>query len=81
MIRPLWKVIGLILSVGLFLVVAVVNLTEGEELVWVVTKAIIAFFVSWIVLNNLGSVLLSILDKHEDTPAPGENSPSAERGS
>jgi hypothetical protein len=69
MINPMWKVISLVLALGVFLAVGVATLVAGEELVWAVGKSIGAFFVSWIILNHLGAMLLAVLDKPEDQAA------------
>jgi hypothetical protein len=81
MIKPMWKLISLILALGVFLVVGIANLTSSEELIWTVGKSIAAFFVSWIILNHLGAMLLAILEKPDDAAAPSEAASTGERGS
>jgi divalent metal cation (Fe/Co/Zn/Cd) transporter len=81
MIKPMWRLIGLILSLGVFLAAGIANLVGGEELIWVVGKAIAAFFVSWVILNHLGAMLLAVLERPEDAAQPGEAAPTGERGS
>lgn len=81
MIKPMWKLISLILSLGVFLAVGIANLVGGEELIWTVGKSIAAFFVSWTILNHLGAMLLAILEKPEDAAAAVEAAPTGERGS
>ncbi len=91
MIKPMWKLISVILALGVFLVVGITNVTSGEELIWTVGKSIAAFFVSWIVLNHLGGMLLAVLDPSASCPEDGRQqgeapsaaaeTPAGERGS
>lgn len=60
MLSAIWKVISLILGLGAFLTVGTMALMNGEELIWAVGKAVIGFFVCWIVFGYLGGMLLAI---------------------
>lgn len=72
-VQPAWKIISLLLCLGVLLGVGVMSLGGGDELVWCVGKATGAFVASWIVLNYLGALLGMIVDKPEDIPvAHGE---------
>lgn len=53
------------MSLVAFLVVAGMSFHMGEEPIWIVGKAIISFFICWIVSNNLGK-LLSVLVSKQD---------------
>lgn len=77
MIKQVWKLISLILALGVFLAAGIANFVGGEELVWLVGKSVAAFFVSWIILSHLGAMLLSLFEKHDEA---AEMAPT-ERGS
>jgi hypothetical protein len=68
MLTAVWKVISLFLALGSFLVVGVMTLMIGEELIWVVGKAIVAFVVCWIIFGYLGGMLLVVAEKHTENP-------------
>lgn len=53
------------MSLVAFLVVGALCLRAGEELLWVVGKAIISFAVCWIVSSNLGKLLSSLVSKQD----------------
>jgi hypothetical protein len=70
-IKPVWKMISLFLALAVFLGVGVVELLGGEELLWVVGKAVASFFACWIVLGTLGNMLLAVLNRQEAEPVTG----------
>ncbi|MDH7602321.1 MAG: hypothetical protein QHI38_09255 [Armatimonadota bacterium] len=49
------------LALGTFVVVAVSQLLAGEDMFWLVVKAVGAFFASWFFLGFLGDLLGSLL--------------------
>ena len=67
MIGPVWKMISLFLALGTFLVVGIYNISSGEDLMWAVLKAGGAFLISWIVLGQLGNMLLAVLGRQEES--------------
>lgn len=82
MLRPVWTIIGLFMSLVAFLVAGGLALHMGEELIWVVGKAIISFIICWIVSSNLGK-LLSVLVSKQDAESisnAGDLDTGSERG-
>lgn len=81
-VQPAWKIISLLLSLGVFLGIGVMSLSSGDEFVWSIGKATGAFIASWIVLSYLGSFLGMIVEKPEDFPAAPSDGEieSGERG-
>ncbi|MCE5198777.1 MAG: hypothetical protein ABFD54_10465 [Armatimonadota bacterium] len=68
MIQPVWKLISLLVGLGVFLAVGVSVWLAEEDLVWVIGKAIGSFFICWIVLGQMGGMLLSVLGKQDSDP-------------
>jgi hypothetical protein len=70
------------MSLVAFLVVGALSLNAGEELVWAVGKAIISFFICWIVSKNLGRLLSALITKQEaeSTSNTGDLDAGSERG-
>lgn len=66
MVAPVWKLISLILALAIFLAVGVLMVLSGEEILWVVLKAVGAFFVSWIVLGYMGNMLFAVVTKQKE---------------
>lgn len=69
-VQPAWKIISLLLCLGVFLGIGAMSLAVGDELVWSAGKAVGAFVASWIVLSYLGALLNIVAEK------PQENSDS-----
>ncbi|MEN6358123.1 MAG: hypothetical protein ABFD83_13690 [Armatimonadota bacterium] len=61
MIQSVWKLISLLIGLVVFLSVGMVLWLAGEDLIWIVIKSIGAFFVCWIVLGQLGGMLVAVL--------------------
>lgn len=61
MIQSVWKLISLLIGLVVFLGVGMVLWMAGEDLLWIVLKSIGAFFVCWIVLGQLGGMLVAVL--------------------
>ena len=86
MIGPVWKLISLFLALGTFLVVGIYNISSGEDLMWAVLKSGGAFLILWIVLGQLGNMLLAVLGRQEEPliaePAAdgGEVAPRKKKG-
>jgi len=57
--------ISLFLALGTFLAVGIYNISSGEDLMWTMLKAGGAFVISWIVLGQLGKMLLAVLGRQE----------------
>ena len=72
MVKPLWKIISLIMSLGTFAVVAALSVTGGDDMPWTVVRSVIAFTICWIILSNLGNILAYVL------PNPNERYESTE---
>lgn len=53
------------LGLAAFLVVAVISFVNGEELIWVVGKALACFFICWFVMGYLGNVMLGLVVPEE----------------
>ncbi|MCX6345505.1 MAG: hypothetical protein NT018_10615 [Armatimonadetes bacterium] len=62
-IQPAWKIISLLLGLGLFLGVGILALSFGDEPVWSIGKAMGAFIACWVLLNYLGALLGMIAEK------------------
>ena len=62
-IQPAWKIISLLLGLGVFLGVGVLSLSFGDEPVWSIGKAMGAFIACWILLSYLGALLGLIAEK------------------
>jgi|GEM_PF-2023033 len=58
LLRAVLKTISLFLCLAAFMAVGIHSLTIGEELLWAVGKAFVAFIISWIVINWLAGILL-----------------------
>ena len=67
MIGPVWKLISLFLALGTFLAAGIYNISSGEDLMWTMLKASGAFLLSWIVLGQLGKMLLTVLGRQEES--------------
>jgi len=65
-VQPAWKIISLLLCLGVFLGVGAISLAAGDELVWCVGKATGAFIVSWFVLSHLGALLGMFFERSDD---------------
>ncbi|MCE5324274.1 hypothetical protein LLG46_13305 [bacterium] len=61
MIQSVWKLISLLIGLVVFLSVGMVLWMAGEDLLWIVMKSIGAFFVCWIILGQLGGMLVAVL--------------------
>ncbi|MHB9037013.1 MAG: hypothetical protein ACYC64_10110 [Armatimonadota bacterium] len=61
MVQPVWKLISLLLGLIVFLGVGMALWMSGEDLIWVVGKSIGSFFVCWIVLGQLGNMLMAVM--------------------
>lgn len=69
MIQSVWKLISLLIGLVVFLSVGMVLWLTGEDLIWIVVKSIGSFFISWIVLCQLGGMLVAVLKnsvQHEE---------------
>ncbi len=53
------------LGLAAFLVVAVISFSNGEELIWVVGKALACFFICWFVMGYLGNVMIGLVVPEE----------------
>lgn len=67
-VQPAWKIISLLLGLGVFLGVGAVSLSSGDELLWSVVQAMGAFIACWIVLSYLGSLLNMITERPSGDP-------------
>ena len=66
--------ISLFLALGVFLSVGVNALMNGEELIWAVGKALVAFIVCYIVIGWLAGVLsMSVEGADYAEPAAGKS--------
>jgi len=65
MIRGVWKMCSLFLSLGAFLAVGAAVIDAGEELVWAVGKSVGSFVICWMVLNQLGAILFALVERQE----------------
>ena len=61
MVQPVWKLISLLLGLVVFLGVGMALWVSGEDLIWIVGKSIGSFFVCWIVLGQLGNMLMAVM--------------------
>lgn len=68
MIKPLWKIVSLLLSLATFGVVAALSVSGGDDMPWTVVRGVIAFIVCWIILSSLGSVLTNVLPNQIEEP-------------
>lgn len=57
LLKPVLKMMSLFLSLGVFLFVGAHALMNGEELIWAVVKALVAFIICWIVINWFAGLL------------------------
>jgi hypothetical protein len=73
MIQSVWKLISLLIGLVVFLSVGMVLWLAGEDLIWIVLKSVGAFFVCWIVLGQLGGMLVAVL-KNSTQPSKGSES-------
>lgn len=61
MVQPVWKLISLLIGLVVFLSVGVTLWLINEDLIWIVLKSIGSFFICWIVLGQLGGMLVAVL--------------------
>lgn len=66
MVKPLWKLLSLMMSLASFAVVAAYSVVAGDELPWIVLRSVITFIVCWIILGNLGNILNYVLPDHDE---------------
>jgi hypothetical protein len=72
-VQPAWKIISLLLGLGVFLGIGIMSMTAGDELIWSVGKAVGGFTASWIVLSYLGAFLGAIAEKPVEAFEEGED--------
>ena len=65
MVKPVWKLLSIFLALAVFIGTGAVLLCNGEELIWVVGKAVGSFAVCWIILVQLGNVLTFVVERQE----------------
>ena len=71
------KVVNVFLALTAFLVAGITSLAAGEELYWAVGKAVVSFFVCWIVMGWLVAIFLAVDDgKRQSGKAPNQNASS-----
>jgi ABC-type bacteriocin/lantibiotic exporter with double-glycine peptidase domain len=61
MVQPVWKLISLLIGLVVFLSVGVTLWLMNEDLIWIVLKSIGSFFICWIILGQLGGMLVAVL--------------------
>lgn len=67
MVKPVWRLISLLLGLGAFFAVTLTNWLGGEEALWCVGKGIAVFIACWITLGWLGGILAVVVDRNEST--------------
>ena len=67
MVKPLWKILSLMMSLATFGVVAALSVTGGDDMPWTVVRGVISLIVCWIILSNLGSILAFVLPNPNDS--------------
>lgn len=81
MVKPLWKILSLMMSLATFGVVAALSVTAGDEMPWTVIRSVVSFVVCWIILSNMGSILGYVLpNPNEGFDNPEETATKKKKG-
>ena len=74
------KVVNLFLALAAFLTVSVLALSNGEDLLWVVGKAVGCFAACWIVLGYLVTILCLAVEGPQSLEVASSPDASSTRG-